>query len=40
VIRGGAWDTYPGHSTVSYRDWLIAPEERYPWLGFRCVAPE
>jgi formylglycine-generating enzyme required for sulfatase activity len=39
VIRGGSWDCFPAHSRSAYRSWLIPPETRYPWLGFRCVAP-
>ncbi len=37
VIRGGSWDVFPAHSRAAYRHWLIPPDSRYPWLGFRCV---
>jgi len=39
VIRGGSWDCYPAHSRAAYRNWLVPPESRYPWLGMRCVVP-
>lgn len=39
VIRGGSWDCFPAHSRVAYRSWLVPPESRYAWLGFRCVSP-
>jgi len=38
VTRGGSWDTYPNHSTVTYRNWLVPPEGRHAWLGLRCVS--
>jgi formylglycine-generating enzyme required for sulfatase activity len=38
VIRGGAWDTVPGHARCAFRNWLD-PKTPYDSVGFRCAIP-